>query len=335
MKRLNNVWSMIIDKDNLRLALQKAAKGKKQRPSVRKILNNTELYIDKLYNSLKAGTYKTSKYSIITLFVPKERKIFRLPFYPDRIVHHAIMNIMESFWDSQFIYHSYACRQGKGQHKGSTKCMDYARKYKYVLKCDISKFFPSVDHAILKVILRRKIKDKRLLSLFDEVIDSVNGNPYTPDGKNIPIGNLLSQWFGNLYLNELDVFVKHTLRVHPYIRYSDDFILFSNDKAELHNCLIEIRNFLDTKLKLKLSKGSVFPVSRGIDFLGYRHFPDYVLLRKRTVKKWKRFFKKLELPPTRRNVAQLASFNGIVCHANTYNFRQDIVRNESVLRDSK
>ena len=290
MKRLNNVWSMIIDKDNLRLALQKAAKGKKRRPSVRKILNNSDFYIDKLYNSLKAGTYKTSRYSIITLFVPKERKIFRLPFYPDRIVHHAIMNIMEPYWDSQFIYHSYACRKGKGQHKGSTKCMDYARKYKYVLKCDISKFFPSVDHTVLKSILRRKIKDKQLLSLFDEVIDSVNGNPYTPDGKNIPIGNLLSQWFGNLYLNELDVFVKHTLRVHPYIRYSDDFILFSNDKSELHNCLIEIRNFLDIKLKLKLSKGSVFPVSRGIDFLGYRHFPDYVLLRKRTVKKWKRFF---------------------------------------------
>lgn len=196
---------MIIDKDNLRLALQKAAKGKKRRPSVRKILNNSDFYIDKLYNSLKAGTYKTSKYSIITLFVPKERKIFRLPFYPDRIVHHAIMNIMEPYWDSQFIYHSYACRKGKGQHKGSMKCMDYARKYKYVLKCDISKFFPSVDHTVLKAILRRKIKDKQLLSLFDEVIDSVNGNPYTPDGKNIPIGNLLSQWFGNLYLNELDV----------------------------------------------------------------------------------------------------------------------------------
>ena len=324
LKRLNNVWDKIISYDNLMLALQKAARGKKKRRSVRRVLQKADYYITMLHEQLVSGAYKTSPYSIITLFVPKERKIFRLPFFPDRIVHHAIMNVMEPYWTDRFIYHSYACRQGKGQHKGSRKCMDYARKYRYCLKCDISKFFPSVDHIILKQIVRHKVKDKHLLKLFDEIIDSVNGNPYTTDGKNIPIGNLLSQWFGNLYLNELDTFVKHTLRVKPYIRYSDDFILFSNDKDELHKCLEAIRTFLDTKLKLRLSKGSVFPVSRGIDFLGYRHFPNYILLRKRTVKKWKRFFKRLQYPPTKRNCAQLASFNGIVRHANSYNFRNSL-----------
>lgn len=322
MKRLTDVWNKIIAKDNLYLALNNASRGRTQRPHIKRVLENKEEYIEKLYKQLKEQKYKTSNYSVITLYVPKKREIYRLPFYPDRIIHHAIINILEPFWMQRFQYHSYACQKGKGQHKGSTQCMIYVRKYKYVLKCDISKFFPSVDHTILKNILSKQIKDKILIKLLYEIIDSVNNCKYNlVKGKNIPIGNLLSQWLGNVYLNELDKYVKYTLKIHPYIRYCDDFLLFSNNKKELHEYKEKLISFIESNLKLKMSKCSIFPVTRGVDFLGYRHFPKYILLRKRTVKRWNRFFRRIELPPTKRNIMQIASFNGITKWANSFNYK--------------
>ena len=321
MKRLGHVWEQIISPDNLREAIRKAARGKRRRANVARVLDNVDTHVSALHELLASGQYRTSQYNVKIIYEPKERQIFCLPFYPDRIVHHAVMNVLESYWDKKLIYDTYSCRKGKGQHKGSTRCMEHVRKYRYVLKGDVSKFYPSIDHVVMKGILRRHFKDAKLLALLDEIIDSANTTGTHPEGKNCPIGNLLSQWFGNLYLGELDTFVKQELRCKPYIRYCDDFVLFSNDKNQLHEWRTRIEEFLADKLKLKLSKRAVFPVSHGIDFLGYRHFPEKVLVRKRTVRKWRQFFARLVLPPTRHQVAQLCSFHGIMSWAQSFNLR--------------
>ena len=200
MKRHNNLFDKIVDKDNLLLAYKKAKKHKNWQQKVIRVEKDLDNLIEGLRLSLINGTYKTAEYRTKKIYEPKERTIYVLPFYPDRIVHHAIMNILEPIWDNLFISDSYACRNGKGQHKGSQKCMEFVRKNKYCLKCDISKFYPSINHEILKLIIRKKIKCKRTLNLLDTIIDSIDGET------NIPIGNYLSQWFGNLYLNELDMF---------------------------------------------------------------------------------------------------------------------------------
>lgn len=202
MKRHNNLFDKIVDKDNLLLAYKKAKKHKNWQQKVIRVEKDLDNLIEGLRLSLINGTYKTAEYRTKKIYEPKERTIYVLPFYPDRIVHHAIMNILEPIWDNLFISDSYACRNGKGQHKGSQKCMEFVRKNKYCLKCDISKFYPSINHEILKLIIRKKIKCKRTLNLLDTIIDSIDGET------NIPIGNYLSQWFGNLYLNELEVLNK-------------------------------------------------------------------------------------------------------------------------------
>ena len=188
----------------------------------------------------------------------------------------------------RFIDQSYACRKGKGQHKGSLKCKKFVKRNQYCLKCDIKKFYPSINHNILFAIIQRKIKCKDTLDLLKKIIFSIAGET------NDPIGNYTSQWFGNLYLNELDMFVKHKLKVKDYLRYSDDFILFSNNKKELHIFKKEIDTFLKNELRLSFSKSSIFPTAQGVDFLGYRHFKQYILLRKSTVK---RVQKRIKLLP--------------------------------------
>lgn len=250
-----------------------------------------------------------------------------MPFFPDRIVHHAVINVVENIWDNLFISDSYSCRKGKGQHAGSKRCMEYVRKYKYCLKCDISKFYPSINHDVLKQILRKKIKDEKLLSLLDTIIDSIEGN------KNVPIGNYLSQWFGNLYLNELDMFVKHSLHCKAYLRYCDDFVFFSNSKEELRYYLTSITPTLDF-LKLTLSKKEIFPVNQGIDFLGYRHFPKYVLVRKSTAKRIRKRMSHIEERllngklSKERARSEIASAEGWLNHANSYNLKNKLCLNK-------
>ena len=230
------------------------------------------------------------------------------------------MNILEPIFDKLMIKDSYACRKGKGQHAGSTRCMEMVRRNKYCLKCDISKFYPSVNHAVLKRIIRHKIKDKELLALLDEIIDS------THTETNVPIGNYLSQWFGNLYMNEIDKYVKQTLHFKDYIRYCDDFCFFSNDKDELRKIRAWLPEYLNTQLKLRLSKCQLFPTSQGVDFLGYRHFPRYILVRKRTAKRIKRHLRETMhllrqgriTPETAKS--KIASAKGWIQHANAHNY---------------
>lgn len=358
IKRHGNLWNKITDIENLYLAERRAGKCKTARKPVVKVRKNLDTYLSTLQNSLVNNIYTNSNYKIYSIYEPKLRLIYTLPYYPDRIVHHAIMNILEPIWDKLFIGTSFACRKGKGQHKGLNRTLMYVRKYKYCAKLDVSQFYVNIDHEILKKILRKKLKDLNLLKLLDLIIDgvptrdtnieflsSLNSrdanimkeklSKYVKEFGNsnagVPIGDYLSQWFGNLYMNELDTYIKYELKCGAYVRYCDDFIIFSDNKEELHKFIKVIEEFLYCKLKLLLSKSSVFPVTRGVDFLGYRMFPSgYILLRKRTAKRVKRRIKKLKCSILKGTVeweyarSMLASTNGWLKWANTYNLKNSL-----------
>jgi retron-type reverse transcriptase len=325
MRRHGNLWPMITDIDNIHLAFYMAALHKGTRKNVIKIKKNLEDRLEKIRLSLVNKTFNTSKYWEKIVHEPKERIIYVLPFYPDRIVQHTLMNIVSPIWDKIFIHNSYACREKKGIHAGSIKSMEFVRQDKYVLKCDISKFYPSVDQDILMKIIRKKIKCPDTLWLIENIVRSF------PGGKNVPIGNYTSQWFGNLYLNEVDNYVKVDLQGEfghiDYIRYNDDFCLFNDNKKVLKECRDRLANFIDEKLKLKFSKCDIFPVARGVDFLGYRHFDNYILLRKSTTK---RVRKRLALLPVlfekgkitaEQYRSSVASTWGWLKRANTHNLQ--------------
>lgn len=323
MKRYGNLYDKICEMSNLELAFAKAAQGKHWQRKVNNVEKDLDNKLRELQRMLLNGTYHTSEYTTKQIYEPKERTIYILPFYPDRIVHHAIMNVLAPIMDNLMIYDSYACRVGKGQHVGSKRCMQMVRHNPYVLKCDISKFYPSIDHDVLKRILEHKFKDKRLLALLFEIIDS------THTQTNIPIGNYLSQWFGNLYLNELDMQAKHVLKVKDYIRYCDDFCFFG-DKERLQKIREWLAPWLHDNLKLKLSKCELFPVSHGVDFLGYRHFPQYILVRKRTAKRMKKNLKSV-IHDLKRGLiskdtarSKIASAKGWLCHANAHNLSMSL-----------
>lgn len=286
-KRHGGLWPLITSEENLMLAYCLASRGKKRMRNVARFAENLDENIAAIRDKLVSKTFSTSPYQQKMVHVPKTRVIYVLPFSPDRIVQHALMNIVGPIWDRLMINESYACRPGKGQHAGSRKAMEFVRRYAYFLQCDIAKFYPSIDHEIAARIVRKKIKCVDTLWLLDDIIYSF------PGGKNAPIGNYTSQWLGNLYLSELDRFVKDVLRVKGYVRYCDDFILFSDNKAELHQFKEEIRDFLMEKLQLSYSYAEVNPVKNGLDFLGYRHFRTHILLRKSTAVRVRRRLSKL------------------------------------------
>ena len=277
MKRINNIFQKITTFDNIQEADRKARKKKKSKYGI--IVHDRTKFADNytLQMLLKSNNYKTSKYTTYKIYEPKEREIYRLPYYPDRITHHAIMNIMEPIWTKLFTRDTYSCIKNRGIHNLLHKLQSDLRKdeegTKYCAKMDIKKFYPSIDHDILKQIIRRKVKDKNLLSLLDEIIDSAPG---------VPIGNYLSQYFANLYLAYFDHWVKEELRVKYYYRYADDLVLLSDDKQKLRNYILAIKLYLKQVLNLALKDNyQIFPVEfRGIDFVGYVCFHKYTLIRK-------------------------------------------------------
>lgn len=328
MKRHGNLYSKIVDIDNIRKAYTDARKGKRWQNTVKNFEENLEENLLKIQSSLIDKTFNTAPYRMKIITEPKKREIFILPFYPDRIVQHALMRIIEPIWDNLFIYDSYACRRGKGMHKGSSRTMIAVRNNKYCLKMDIAKFYPSIDHDILFEIVKRKIKCPDTLWLIKNIIYSIGG------GKNTPIGNYTSQWFGNLYMNEVDQFLKHEHKVKYYLRYCDDFCVYDNDKKHLNELAKIIEKYIKEKLKLRFSKCDVFPVARGVDFLGYRHFLKYILLRKSTSKRVKKRLKGLPwkfekgLINKEQLRSSLASTWGWLKWANTHNFQMKIKLDE-------
>lgn len=277
MKRVGNLHTRICSLENIELADKKARKDKKSRWGIVKHDKWKDKENAKLKNDLEKLTYKTSEYSTFKIYEPKERVIFRLPYYPDRIAHHAIMNIMEPIWTKIFIKNTYSCIKGRGIHKLHKDLSKDLRKYPnetvYCLKMDIKKFYPSIDHEILESILKKKIKDKKLMAILHEIIHSAKG---------VPIGNYLSQFFANLYLAYFDHWLKEEVGLKFYYRYADDIVILHSDKNFLRNVLVAIKLYLKHVLKLELkSNYQVFPVeSRGIDFVGYKFYHTHTLLRK-------------------------------------------------------
>ena len=275
MKRINNLYDQICSLDNLYLAYSKARKGKGRTYGVVSFESNLIENINTLYTELLNETYKTSEYDTVTIYEPKERLIFRLPFR-DRVIHHAIMNILEHIWVSVFITNTYSCIKTRGIHgvlKHLKRDLNDISGTQYCLKLDLKKFYPSIDHAIMKNIIRKKIKDVKLLNLLDGIIDSAPG---------LPIGNYLSQFLANLYLSYFDHWIKEEKQIKYYYRYADDIVILHSDKQYLHSLFDEIRHYLNANLRLQI-KGNyqVFPVdARGIDFIGYVFRHKRIFMRK-------------------------------------------------------
>ncbi len=298
MRRHNDLYSRIHDFENLLLAFRKASRGRRFSSEVLNFGKNLEENLISIQDELITGTYEPRPYRTFTIYEPKERIIHVAPFR-DRVIHHAVMNIIEPIWDSLFIYDTYACRKGKGTHSGVNRTTEFLRAAKekwgkvYCFQGDISKCFPSINHHILMRIIEQKIKCRQTLRLFEKIIFN-GGDRSDPDSHNLPIGNLVSQWAANLYLSELDYFVKHSLKVKYYVRYMDDFILLSSDKKQLHTWRREVEQFLWDNLRMKLNpKSDIYPVNQGVDFLGYRIWSSHRLLRKSSLFRATRRFKAL------------------------------------------
>lgn len=328
MKRINDLYDKVVSKDNLMLAYHIARKGKSGQYGVKIFEKNVQRNIDQLYDELTNGTYKTSEYSVFKIYDPKEREIFRLPFR-DRVVHHAIMNILEPIWISVFIHHTYSCIKGRGIH-AVLKDLKYDLKdvegTKYCLKLDIKKFYPTINHEVLKTIVRRKLKDNKLLDLIDGIIDSAPG---------VPIGNYLSQFFANLYLSYFDHWLKEERMVKYYYRYADDIVILSGNKNYLHELFKDIDCYLTQNLKLEIKRNyQVFPVcSRGIDFVGYVFYHSHVLMRKTIKKRLCRKAAKLNKKDinTKSYKMQIAPWLGWAKHCDSRHLLKTIIKNEEIL----
>ena len=321
MKRHGNIWDKIVCPENLFRAYKAARRGKGWQRHVKRFERDVNGNLLRLQKMLCMGEFTTAQYRKKTIYEPKQRDIYVLPFFPDRIVQHALLQVIAPIWDALFIEQSYACRTGRGMHQASQQTMQHVRRYKYFFKADISKFYPSINHNILMSIVRRKIKCARTLGLIENIVRSFDGD------KNVPIGNYTSQWFGNLYMNELDQKIRHEHKIGAYVRYCDDFIVFHNCKKTLSALKDWIESFLWTRLELKFSRWSIAPVSHGVDFVGYRHFVGKVLLRKSTARRAQRRMAALlpKLNACKITVDQfrssIASTEGWMKWANTYNFR--------------
>lgn len=293
MKRHGGLFEKILTFENLALAVRKAVRGKKDRESVARFYFSWETEVLALERELRSGTWRPRPYTTFEIFEPKPRRICAAHIR-DRVVHHAVCNIVEPLLDRTMIHDTYACRRGKGTHAAVERARRFARKYPFFLKCDIRKYFETVDHEVLKDLLLRKFKDAALLALLFRIID--HPVPGGAPGKGLPIGNLTSQWFANAYLGELDHFLKDRLAVKGYLRYMDDFLLFGTDKPTLHRRLSDIRRFLSDVLGLEIREEItiVAPTFQGIPFLGYRVYPGTVRLKRENRARLGRKVKHLE-----------------------------------------
>jgi len=280
MKTHVNIFENAFSFENLLAAYLRARRGKQGRHEIATFGWRLEAKLLVLREELLSGSYAHGAYRHFIVCDSKRREIRAAPFR-DRVVHHAVVAALEPIFDKGFIFDTYACRVGKGTQAALARFEQFSRVSRYVLSMDISKYFASIDHAILFSLLKCKIRDTRMLELCRRIIASTEDSP----GRGIPIGNLTSQLFANMYLNEFDQYAKHTLRLPHYIRYMDDMVILSDDKKELHEVKEAAAVFMHERLGLALHphKVQVTPISTGVDFLGYRIYPQHRLLRKSTV----------------------------------------------------
>lgn len=285
MKRYGYLYDKVVSMDNLRIADMNARKGKTRTYGVRLFDKDREGKLYQLHLALKNKTFHTSKYDVFVIHEPKEREIYRLPYYPDRIVHHAIMNVIEPIWRSVFTYNTYSCIKGRGIEGCAKRVGEIISRYPidkplYCLKIDIKKYYPSINHDVMKAIVRKKLKDPDLLWLLDEIIDSADG---------LPIGNYISQYLANLYLAYFMHYVNEDLKVLA-TEYADDIVFFSDSKVLLHEVLDKARMKIEGELRLRIKENwQIFPVcvnrydnsGRALDYVGYQFFKGQKLMRKR------------------------------------------------------
>jgi len=314
-------FEKMISIDNLLLAWKEFTRGKRNKKDVQEFQLHLMDNILFLHQELKDKTYIHGKYYAFNISDPKPRNIHKATVR-DRLLHHAIYRVLYSYFDKKFICNSYSCRINKGTHKAMNRFREYARKVSknntktcFVLKCDIKKFFANIDHKILKKILEKHIKDKNIMWLFSQVIDSFNSIYAIADiCMGLPLGNLTSQLLVNIYMNEFDQFMKRKLKVEYYIRYADDFVILSDDKNYLEELLLKISDFLNKELKLQLHPDKVFikTVASGLDFLGWVHFLEHQVLRTSTKRRMLKRLKENPKEESRR------SYLGMLKHGNTY-----------------
>jgi retron-type reverse transcriptase len=292
MKRLDGIWETVTSFANLLQAYRNARRGKRTKPGVAEFGLNLERELLALRRSLHEGTYQPGEYRLFTIYERKPRVIAAAPFR-DRVVHHAVLQVIEPLLDRMFISDSYACRRGKGVHAAVDRYQAWAQTYRYVLKMDVRQYFPSIDHGLLKEKLRRRIKDAQVLDLLDRIVEcspqSTAAPQYLPGDDlftpldrrtGIPIGNLTSQFFANLYLDDFDQYVKQELMVRPYLRYVDDMVVLDHDKHRLAEIRAAVGERLATdRLQLHPRKAHVTPVADGLNLLGYVVYPAQRRLR--------------------------------------------------------
>lgn len=306
MKRYGNLYPQILSFENLLQAARQAQRGKRYRDNVLAFNHNREGELLQLQAELAQHTYQPGEYQTFHIQEPKKRLISAAP-YRDRVVHHALCNIITPLLEKSFIHASYANRVGYGTHRALQHFTRLARSSSYVLQCDIKKYFPSIDHLILKAQLRRKIKCKDTLWLIDTIIDNSNDqipviehfpgdDLLTPlqRRRGLPIGNLTSQFFANIYLNPFDHFIHEQLKISKYIRYVDDFALFDQDKQKLQNARRRLEAFLDSlRLKIHPIKSQLFKTEQGANFLGFRIFPEYIRVRNENLRRGRRRLRRM------------------------------------------
>ena len=323
-KPAKNLWSKFLEWENFMQAAYKASKGKRYHWEVLRFKTNLEENLLRIREQLISHTWYPGSFRTFMIYEPKERMI-HAPIFGDRIVHHALVQVMGEYFERRFIDHSFACRVGKGTHAAS-ECLSHMLRSAsarwgnpvYVLKADISKYFPSINHDILLKIISRIIGDKEILLVIERIVKHAS----CIDGSvGLPLGALTSQLFANTYLDQLDHYIKDEIGMQYYVRYMDDFIILHNNKQELWNILTGISDFLISELHLTLNaKTRIFPHSHGIDFAGYRHWPNYKLPRKRNLRQARRRFMhysmmyeegRLDIESVRSSVA---SFVGYIKH---------------------
>jgi retron-type reverse transcriptase len=341
MKRYGNLWPQITSFENLLNAARQAQRGKRYRGNVLAFNHNLEAELFRLQRELTTFTYQPGPYRGFRIFEPKPRLISAAP-YRDRIVHHALCNVIVPPLERTFIPTSYANRKGYGTHRALQQFTALARSHRYVLQCDIRKYFPSIDHEILKSIVQRKIKCPETLWLLDCIIDSSNPqepmNEYFPGDtlftpydrrRGLPIGNLTSQFLANCYLNRVDHFVIDRLRISDYVRYVDDFALFSDDRAQLVAARVAIESQLaQLRLRVHPIKSQLSETRIGASFVGFRVLPDRIRIRNDSIRRSRQRLKKLRfccaegLLESDRGVRSFSSWMAHLDHGDTWRLQQ-------------
>jgi hypothetical protein len=344
MKRHGNLFDDITSFDGLAQAARAACRGKRFNTAPAAFHYDLESNLLRLQEELRSGQYQPGPYRVFRITDPKPRLISAAP-YRDRVVHHAVCRVIEPVFDRTFIHDSYANRLGKGTHRALDRATAFCRQARYALKCDVEKFFPSIDHQVLLGLLARKVKCRRTLELIERIVRASNPQEpaaqhfpgddlFTPHTRRhgIPIGNLTSQFFANVMLDPLDHYVKEKLRCRRYVRFADDLLVFGDDKRALHGVLARVRERLEPlRLRLHARKCVVLPVSAGVPFLGWRVFPDHRRLRRATGVRFQRRLRQLAAAYARGEVtleevrAPLASWIGHLRHGDTWGLRRRLL----------